>query len=132
MKDFYIENRVYYHDTDSGGVVYYGSYLEHLEEARAEYLRKIGVDTAEYAARGILFPIVRLEIDYKAPARYGDIIRIFTSPEKVGNASIHFVHEIRRDDTVLVKAKVIWACVDKDLKPKRVPEEMRAKLASVC
>ena len=128
MGEFYLDKRIYYHDTDTGGVVYYGSYLNHLEEGRTEFLRSIGIDVAEYTAKGILFPVVHLEIDYKSPARYGDSIRIFTKVEKAGNASASFAQEIKRGDTILLKAKVTWACVDSNMKARRIPEEMRAKL----
>jgi acyl-CoA thioester hydrolase len=126
---FHIEKKIYYHDTDAGGVVYYASYLRHLEEGRTEYCRSIGIDIAEYAKNGIIFPVVRLEVDYKSPARYGDTISIFTKPEKVGNASLAFSQEIRRGETIILQAKMIWACVDKNIKPTRIPEEIRAKIS---
>lgn len=129
MKQYCLEKRVYYHDTDSGGVVYYANYLEHLEEGRTEFLRSLGVDTGEYAKKGVLFPVVRVEIDYKAPARYGDLIEILTSVEKVGNASVHFSQEIKKGEELLLKAKIIWACVDTGMKAKPVPEEVKGKLA---
>lgn len=129
MSEFFIERQIYYHDTDAGGVVYYGRYLEHLEEGRAGFLRSKGIDVVEYAKNGVIFPIVHLEIDYKSPARYGDTVRIYSQVEKVGNASIRFAHEIRRGDTVLFAAKVISACVDANLKPRRIPEEIRSAVS---
>ena len=128
MSGFYLDKRIYYHDTDTGGVVYYANYLKHLEEGRTEFLRSIGIDVAEYTAKGILFPVVHIEVDYKSPARYGDIIRIFTKVEKKGNASASFAQEIKRGDITLLVAKVTWACVDNKMKAMRIPEEMRAKL----
>lgn len=125
---FFVKKRIYYHDTDAGGVVYYGSYLKHLEESRAEYLRSKGVSMEGYAADGVLFPIVHLEIDYKSPARYGDEISVFTKIEKVGNASLEFTQEIKRGETLLLKGLMISACVDKNLKPMRIPETIREKL----
>lgn len=125
-----LEKRIYYHDTDCGGVVYYANYLKHLEEGRTEFLRGIGIDTSEYAKRGILFPVVRIEIDYKAPARYGDLIEIRTSVEKIGNASVCFLQEIKRDGALLLMGKVVWACVDKDMKAKPVPEEIKEMLSN--
>ena len=124
----YLEKRIYYHDTDAGNVVYYGAYLKHLEEARTEYFRSIGVDLVEYAKNGILFPVVHIEIDYKSPARYGDLIRLFTRPEKVGNASLHFTQEIKRGETTLVICKAVWACVNESLKPMRIPEDIRSRI----
>ena len=129
MKNIYLEKRIYYHDTDAGGVVYYGAYLKHFEEARTEYFRSIGVDLVEYAKKGVIFPVVHLEIDYKSPARYGDLIRVFTRPEKVGNASLTFAQEIKRGESTLVICKAVWACVNGSLRPTRIPEEIRSKIA---
>lgn len=126
--DFCLEKKIYYHDTDAGGVVYYGSYLKHLEEARSEYFRSIGIDTAEWANNGIIFPVVHLEIDYKSPARYGDIIRVFTRPENVGSASLSFIQEIERGETRILLCKITCACVNKNMKPTRIPEEIRSKI----
>ncbi|MFA5147830.1 MAG: YbgC/FadM family acyl-CoA thioesterase [Candidatus Omnitrophota bacterium] len=129
MKEHRLDKKVYYHDTDSGGVVYYANYLRHLEEGRTEFLRSLGIDTSEYAGKGVLFPVVRVEIDYKAPARYGDAIGIYTSVEKIGNASVRFKQQVRKGDTLLVSGSVVWACVDENMKAKPVPEEIRKKLS---
>ena len=126
--DFYLEKKIYYHDTDAGGVVYYGAYLKHLEEARTEYFNKLGVDLVEYAKNGIIFPVVHLDIDYKSPARYGDTIRVFTRPEKIGGASLDFIQEIKRGEVMLVICKVALACVNNSLKLTRIPEEIRSKI----
>lgn len=128
MEEFFLEKKMYYHDTDAGGVVYYGAYLKHLEEARTEYFRNLGVDLIEYSKNGVIFPVVHLEIDYKSPARYGDVIRVFTRPEKVGNASLNFTQEIKRGEATLVVCRVVWACVNENLKPTRIPEEIRSKI----
>jgi len=136
---YYIENRVYYHDTDAGGVVYYASYLKHLEEGRTEFMRSRGIDVAEYAKGGTLFPVVHLEIDYKTPARYGDTIRVYTKPEKIGNASLEFSQEIRSGEDTILKARTVWACVNVApggsaaktlLKPIRVPQEIRQRIGA--
>jgi len=119
-----LEKRIYYHDTDCGGVVYHASYLRHLEEGRTEFLRAKGIDIGELARKGTIFPVIRLEIDYKSPAVYGDVIRITTSLEKVGHASIYFEQAIIRGGTLLLKAKVVCACVDANLKAKAVPAEL--------
>lgn len=128
MAEFYIEKRVYYHDTDAGGVMYYARYLEHLEEARTEFCRSRGIDTASLAAGGIIFPVVHLEIDYKSPARYGDILRIYTSCEEIGKASVRFAQEVKKDSATILKAKTVWACVDAGLKVKRIPDDIRSRL----
>ena len=130
MSGWFYEKRVYYHDTDAGNVVYYARYLEHLEEARTEFCRSRGIDVAALAAQGTIFPVVHLEIDYKAPARYGDTLRVYIRPEKVGNASVHLAQEIRRGETTILTAKVVWACVSRELKVRRIPDEMRAALCA--
>jgi len=128
MEDFYIENKIYYHDTDAGGVVYYANYLKHLEESRCEFLLSKGVDLVDWAKQGVLFPVVHLEADYKNPAKYGDKVRVYTRFEKLGNASLEFSQEIKCSDVLLMKAKTVWACVDKNIKPIRIPEEIRSRL----
>ena len=127
MSEFFIEKKIYYHDTDCGGVVYYANYLKHFEEARTEYLRSIGIGVAEYAAKGNLFAVVHMEIDYKSPARYGDTVKVSAVIETIGNASIHFLQEVKRGDTLLVKAKVVLACIDNKMKACRVPEDLKEK-----
>ena len=127
MSDFHLEKRIYYHDTDCGGVVYYATYLNHLEEARTEYLRSLGIDVAEYAAKGNLFAVVHMEIDYKCPARYGDIVKVSAGIETIGNASIHFLQEIKKGETLLVRAKIVLECIDNNMKPRRVPEDLKEK-----
>lgn len=125
MEEFFIEKKIYYHDTDCGGVVYYANYLKYLEEGRAEYCASRGIKLSGYRDKGIEFPVVHLEIDYKAPARYADIIKVFTRVEKIGGSSIHFLQEIKKDALVLVKAKTVWACINKDFKIQPVPEEVK-------
>ncbi|MFH0838610.1 MAG: thioesterase family protein [Candidatus Omnitrophota bacterium] len=128
--ELHIEKKIYYHDTDSGGVVYYANYLKYLEEGRYEYCLKKGVDLAIYITKGTVFPVVHIEVDYTSPARYADTIRVYTRLEKIGNSSIRFIQEIRKDTTTLVKAKTIWACIGNDFKLKAVPEEIKQALTS--
>ncbi len=128
MQAHILENKIYYHDTDSGGVVYYGRYLEHLEEARSEYCLKNGANLTELTNAGVLFPVVHLEVDYKSPARYGDIIRIETVLEKVGRASVQFSQKIFVGSRLILESKTIWACVNSSMKPIPVPEDVKNKL----
>jgi acyl-CoA thioester hydrolase len=129
MEAHSIEKKIYYHDTDAGGVVYYANYLKHLEEGRFEFCLSRGINMAESAKEGAIFPVVRLEIDYKSPARYGDIVKVFTCIEKIGFSSIHFSQEIKRDSVTLIKAKTIWACVNEALKPQAIPEKIKKALS---
>ena len=123
-----LKKKIYYHDTDCGGVVYHASYLKHLEEGRTEFLREKGVDVGELARQGTIFPVIHIEVDYKCPAVYGDTIQVMTSIEKLGHASINFDQEIKKGSTLLLKAKVVCACVDTNLKAKPIPAAELSKL----
>lgn len=122
--------KIYYHHTDCGGVVYYANYLKFLEEARTEFLAEKGVLVKELVQKGILFVVARQEIDYKLPAFYGDILNIDTRISEVGKARVEFDYEIRNQNKQIVStAKTILVFVDKDLKPKIIPEEIRNLLS---
>lgn len=126
MTEHCLQNKIYYHDTDCGGVVYYSKYLEHLEEGRTEMLITKGINVTEYLVKDFMFVIAHIDVKYKASAHHGDIIKIYSSIDKVGNTSIHFSQTIKRDDTVLVQAQTVWVYVDKKtLKPVPVPDEFR-------
>jgi acyl-CoA thioester hydrolase len=129
MEDHSIKKKIYYHDTDAGGVVYYANYLKHLEEGRFEFCLSRGVSMVDASKKGAIFPVVHLEIDYKSPARYGDIVEVFTRIEKMGFSSIHFMQEIKRDNVTLIKAKTIWACVNETLKPQPIPADIKKALS---
>jgi acyl-CoA thioester hydrolase len=131
MAEHTIERKIYYHHTDAGGVVYYGKYLQLFEEGRTEALRSRGIDIVAFLAQGLFFVIVHIEIDYKSPARYGDTVSIVTTIDRIGNSSVHFTQEIRRSDVVLVKAKIVWACIRlASFKSQPVPREFRDKVVS--
>ncbi|MDO8663202.1 MAG: thioesterase family protein [Candidatus Omnitrophota bacterium] len=121
--------KIYYHDTDCGGVVYYSNYLKFLEEARTEYFSEKGFSIKELAELGTLFVVARQEIDYKAPAVYGDILEIKTKIIETSTVKIVFENEIyNQDNRLITKAKTILVCVDKNLKPKAIPPEIRSKI----
>jgi acyl-CoA thioester hydrolase len=128
MKEHQLRNKIYYHDTDAGGVVYYATYLKHLEEGRNEYCASRGVDLRALAEQGMQFPVVHIEVDYKSPARYGDTITISSRVEKIGTSSLHFHQQISREDRLLVTAKTVWACVDGTFSIIPVPAEIKTAL----
>jgi acyl-CoA thioester hydrolase len=117
--------KVYYEDTDAGGVVYYGKYLGYLERARTELLAAHGVIVSEFHRNGIYFVVVRVEIDYKRPARLGDIVEITTEVVERRNASMTLKQQVFKDDALLVEALVTFACVDQKGKPIRLPANLR-------
>ena len=125
-----MKHRIFYYDTDCGGVVYYGNYLKYLEEARTEYLEKKGLDIKKLAEGGVWFAVARQEIDYEAPAKYGDMLEIETVISEIKKIKIVFDCVIKNQDgKTVAKAKTVMACVDPDLKLLRMPESVRKALA---
>ena len=122
-----MEVRIYYEDTDAAGVVYHANYLKFLERARTEYFRERGLLVSELAAAGHLFPVVRMELDFLAPARHDDLLRVVTKPEQSAGASFLLRQQIFRtgDNRLLVNALVKLACIGPDLKARRIPAEVR-------
>lgn len=121
--------KIYYHDTDCGGVVYYSNYLKFLEEARTEFFAEKGCSIKELAHNGVLFVVARQEIDYTSPAVYGDVLDIETNIAEISAVKIIFEHQIHNQNNQLItKAKTILVCVDKNLKPSAIPEEIRNKI----
>ena len=139
MSPFRWASRVYWEDTDGGGIVYYGNYLRFLERARTEWLRSLGFSQRELAEEpGVLFAVVSLNIEYRRPAKLDDELVITCEPAVEGAATIRFAQQIYRSaaaeltkDALLVEASVRVACVDaRTLRPKRLPEFL-AKAAPV-
>jgi acyl-CoA thioester hydrolase len=121
----FMDVKIYYEDTDCGGVVYYANYLRYMERARTEYLASKGCSVKQLADGGTIFMVLRAEIDYKAPARYGDIIEIETWVRDVTRATMVFEHVMRDKTTKRVftecRAKAVY--VDPSGKPKRLAQE---------
>ena len=124
--------RIYYEDTDCGGVVYYANYLRYFEHSRTEYLESKGVFVKECIPKGFFFVVAHQDIDYKAPAYYADVLSIETKISKLASASITFDYIVRNKKTgqLIVTASTIMACVNKDIQPIKIPRETREKLAS--
>jgi acyl-CoA thioester hydrolase len=118
-----MEKKIYYHDTDAGGVIYYANYLKYFEEARTELLKEKGVDISRLAKQGILFAVRKVEIDYKVPGCYGDNLIVSARIERVKSASLEFIQSIDRAGEVLVTAKIQLVCISSDFKPRAFPEE---------
>ncbi len=126
-----MKTKIYYHHTDSGGVVYYANYLKFLEEARTEFFAQKGFSIKELADKGMLFVVSRQEIDYKYPAFYGDILDVRTWLEDTGKVRLNFAAEIINQDSQLVsQAKTILVCVDKNLKPQIIPEDIIKRISN--
>lgn len=118
--------RVYYEDTDCGGVVYYANYLRYFERARTEYLRDRGIEVAAFADAGILFVVSHVEISYRSPARYNDLLKMETRISGHTRTRLTFAHTLREQEVsrVVVEGEVTLACIDAQGKPRRLPEEI--------
>jgi len=127
-KFFSISKRIYYHDTDCGGVVYYANYLKYLEEGRTEFFTKAGVDLKDLSNKGIFFVVGTVDIKYKSPARYQDTIEIITEKPEVKTASMYFLQKIAKESTVLVEAKTVLVCINEKFRPQAVPDNIKEKI----
>lgn len=118
--------RVYYEDTDCGNVVYYANYLKYMERSRTEYLRERGIDLAEYHEKGLLFAVTEANINYKAPARYNDILEVISTVKELTPVTILFSTSIRRasNGLLLVTGDVRVASITPEGKPHRIPKEI--------
>lgn len=128
MGDFYIEKKVYSHDSDGSGTVYYANYLKYLEEGICEYCYARGADLKKLVEAGTYFVVVRAEIDYWLPARYYDNLRVYVQAQGVGDTSISFSQRITKGDAAVLDSKIIWVCLDRNSKSKSLPEEIRKSL----
>ncbi|HEU4621472.1 MAG TPA: tol-pal system-associated acyl-CoA thioesterase [Burkholderiaceae bacterium] len=107
-----IRVRVYYEDTDTGGVVYYANYLKFFERCRTELLRARGVAQDALLQTGVGFVVRRAEVEYHVGARLDDELLITAEIVRMGGASAWFVQRATRDDTLMASAKVQIACID--------------------
>ena len=122
--------RVYYEDTDVGGVVYYANYLKYMERARTEWLSSLGYELSTLErVEGIVFVVHRVEIDYRIPARLGERIDATLALVELNRASMAIEQDIMRGDDVLIRARVALACVDRaNWRPKRIPAPLHERL----
>ncbi len=121
---------IYYEDTDCGGVVYYANYLRYMERARTEYLASKGYSVKKLMGEGTHFMVLRAEVDYRSPARYGDTVEIETWVRDVTRATMIFEH-IMRDKTshrVFVECQTKVVYVDAHAKPKRLSSDYVEKV----
>jgi acyl-CoA thioester hydrolase len=121
--------RIYWEDTDAGGIVYYANYLKYMERARTEWLRAAGIEQLPLKEQqGLMFVVVDLEAHYRKPARYGDELQVTCEIAERTRASLTFQQQIYRgpvaNGELLIEGKVRVACLDaNNLKPKALPKE---------
>lgn len=122
-----MEFRIYYEDTDAGGVAYHGRYLGFFERGRTEFFRDRGFSVQQLHEEGCIFPVVRMEIDFRYPARLDDLVRIESKIISAGNTSFTMQQQLFRsqDNKLLAEGIVTLVCVDSAMKPKRLPARLK-------
>jgi len=127
-----MEIRIYYEDTDCGGIVYYANYLKYFERARTEYLEARGYSVAALMGEGIVFVVVHAEVDYCSPARYGETLVVETVVSDLSRASLTFSHVVREraSGRVIVEGSARLAVTDGNGKVKRLDKAIVAALQS--
>ena len=125
--------RIYYEDTDAGGIVYYANYLRFAERARTEMLREAGVESSRLMADdGVALAVRRCGMDFIKPAVLDDRVIVETTLTKIGGASLEAVQIVRRDDEDLVKIDIKLGCMGLDGGAARIPSGVRDKLNDAC
>ncbi|MDO8811948.1 MAG: tol-pal system-associated acyl-CoA thioesterase [Gallionella sp.] len=128
-KVFSLPIRVYFQDTDAGGVVYHASYINFMERARTEWLRTHGYSNAGLMKEfGSVFVVRSLKLDYFKPALLDDLLEVTAQVKDIGRSRISLLQSVCRDDEVLTEAEVHLVCVAlESFKPVRIPEVLRAQ-----
>ena len=124
--------RVYYEDTDFGGIVYYANYLKFIERARSEMVREAGVDQRAMKAAGLVFAVRRVEAEYLSAAHYDDQLTVETRLERLSGARFVMAQAVLREAQTLFEAKVEIVCLAESGRPARIPAEIRQKIAALA
>lgn len=126
--------RVYYEDTDSGGVVYHSNYLNFMERARTEWLRALGFEQDKLLQHHqCIFAVHSMQINFRLPARFNDLLMVRTKLNKTSGASLEFEQKIFRNDELLCEAVVKIACLDANrFRPKSIPSFLLTEIRSEC
>ena len=130
--DFRLPVRIYWEDTDAGGIVFYANYLKFFERARTEWLRSFGLEQERMRAEtGVAFLVTETSLRYFMPARLDDLIDVSVHVERLGQASLVVSQQALRDDHVLTEGTIRLGCVDLGtFRPHRIPDEILMKILS--
>jgi acyl-CoA thioester hydrolase len=129
VKPHSLSVKIYYADTDCGGVVYYANYLKYMEQGRTELMRDLGIDLALLHERGILFAVTDIHLKYRAPARYNDTVTVESRLVDTSSILLTFENTLTNQaGTLLVKGETRLACISREGKAVRIPEDVAAKL----
>lgn len=129
---FNIPVRIYYEDTDAGGVVYYANYLKFFERVRTEWLRSLGIEQDELLNKGIAFVVRSVNMENLASARFNDLLSVTSSIRELKRASLVFSQAILRGETLIATAEVKVACVDLNRsRPVAIPSYIKGAIQGV-
>lgn len=122
--------RIYYEDTDHGGVVYYANYLKYMERARTEFMRCVGIELDRLQHDdGVLFAVTEAHVHYRRPARFNDALCVASALEDARGARLAFRQRVMRGDELLVDGSIHLACIDIDGRARRIPQAVLTPLA---
>lgn len=129
MNNFSIQTRVYYEDTDAGGIVYHANYLKYMERARTEWVRSLGIKQQNLLEQSVAFVVIDMKIRFKQSAKLDDLLSSSCKVLQSRRASLVFEQVIKKDQEVLVSAEVKVACVNTQTqKPMALPEQFVAQI----
>ena len=123
-KTFSYKTRVYYEDTDAGGIVYYANYLKYFERARTEWIYALGFDHNKLDKSDILIVVRSCNIDYKKSVKFEEEIEVASELSKISPVRINLIQSVQVNKEIRVKANVELAIVDRAGKPKKMPEDL--------
>jgi acyl-CoA thioester hydrolase len=120
--------RVYYQDTDAGGVVYFANYLKLFEKSWFEHLVSIGILLPDWEKRGTFILVKKVLLDLLDKAQYGDQLETHTSVSEVKYAQFTLIHTIQKNSKIITRGETLMVCVDATGKPRRIPDEFKERL----
>lgn len=127
-REFHWPLRVYIEDTDAGGIVYYVNYLKFMERGRTEFLRHLGFDKDYIFNHDLMFVVHSATVAYKKPAQLDDELTVVSSVSKLARSYLIMAQAVYRDGECLCEGEIKVACVDRSMKPRGIPPDMRASI----
>ena len=124
VKSFTYKTKIYYEDTDAGGIVYYANYLKYFERARTEWIYSLGFNHNKLSALDTLIVVRSCYIDYEKPVKFEEKIEVVSELSKLSPVRINLVQFVKVGNETRVKAKVELAVIDQAGKPKKMPEDL--------
>jgi len=129
MEQHSFDLRIYYEDTDHGGVVYYANYLKYMERARTEFMRGFGIELDQLQSDAdVLFAVTEAHVHYRCPARFNDALSVYSELTHAHGARLGFKQTVMRDNEILVEGDIKLACIDTQGHARRIPQDVLNKI----